>query len=239
MTPPGRPSHRQLTREDLPEEFTPDSLRHLDLRRLGQVRRPGNGVLTAAEQAQFDAAFDTLLHEVRDRLHDADGRVGRGGPRGLDPEMRRSYQRTQQRLAEQARRARAALPELDEPDVTDPAATEQPPSSAPETTQDDISAENLTEELEESSTILELLDRIASIEEQQLEHQKSQLLLDTRGFFFAFLVSVSVIVAGVAPLVEAEPHDRFLIVVWTVLAIALAGLVYAGVRAAQRKKDPE
>jgi uncharacterized membrane protein len=99
-----------------------------------------------------------------------------------------------------------------------------------------VSADSLTEELEETSTILELLDRIAGIEQQQLEHQESQRLLDTRGFFFAFLVSVAVIVAGVAPLVEAEPHDRFLIVVWTIVACGLAALVYAGVRATQRKR---
>ena len=67
---------------------------------------------------------------------------------------------------------------------------------------------------------------------QQAAHQ-----LGTRvgGFFFAFLVSVAVIIAGVAPLVDAEPHDRWLIIGWTVLACGLAGLVYAGVRLAQRR----
>lgn len=229
MTTP-RDRRRTLTRADLPAEFSADSLRHLDLRRLGQLRRPGNGVLTPEEQEQYDEAFDALLAEVKDRLHDADGRVRHGGPRGLDPEMRRSYQRAQRRLEEQARRARQALPELGDaaPATDDPPTEEQPHD-------EDVSADSLTEDIEESSTILELLDRIAGIEEQQLEHQKSQLLLDTRGFFFAFLVSVSVIVAGVAPLVEAEPHARFLIVAWTVLAIGLAGLVYAGVRLAQRR----
>jgi hypothetical protein len=200
-------------------------LRHLDLRRLGQLRRPHNGVLTAEEQVQYDAAFDALLAQVKDRLQDADGRVRRGGPKGLDPEMRRFYERAQQRLQEQARRAQEALPE----------SGQEPAPEEVESHDEEVSADSLTEDIEESSTILELLDRIAGIEEQQLDHQKSQLLLDTRGFFFAFLVSVSVIVAGVAPLVEAEPHDRFLIVAWTVLAIGLAGLVYAGVRLAQRR----
>jgi hypothetical protein len=223
VPPPERPGRHHLTRADLPEEFTPDSLRHLGLRQLGQLRR-ANEVLDPAEQAQFNRAFDALLVEVKNQLQDADGRAGRGGPRGLDPDMRRSYARTQQRLQEQARRARAALPELDEPTATE------------EDSADDVSADSLSEEIQESSTMLELLDRIATIEEQSLEHQKSQLLLDTRGFFFAFLVSVSVIIAGVAPLVEAEPHDRLLILVWTGLAIVLAGLVYAGVRAAQRRK---
>jgi hypothetical protein len=239
VPPPERPGRHHLTRADLPEEFTPDSLRHLGLRQLGQLRR-ANHVLDPAEQAQFNTAFDALLVEVKNQLQDADGRAGRGGPRGLDPDMRRSYARTQQRLQEQARRARAALPQLDEPDGTGQPPSEQPsvdePTPTEEDSADDVSADSLSEEIEESSTMLELLDRIATIEEQSLEHQKSQLLLDTRGFFFAFLVSVSVIIAGVAPLVEAEPHDRLLILMWTGLAIVLAALVYAGVRAAQRRK---
>jgi hypothetical protein len=208
-------------------------MRHLGLRQLAQLRRP-NDILSPTEQAQFDAAFDSLVGDVRGRLRDADGWVRRGGPRGLDPEMRRSYTRTQQRLEEQARRAREALPQLEQPEATDHA-VEAPVATDHDGTED-VSAESLTEQIEESSTILELLDRIATIEEQQLEHHRSQLLLDTRGFFFAFLVSVAVIVAGVAPLVEAEPHDRLLIVAWTALAIVLAGLVYAAVRASQRKK---
>ena len=225
MPPRERRPRGRLTRADLPDELTPETLRHFGLRQLGQLRGP-NDVLTPAEQAQFDDAFDTLLAQVRERLTDADGRLRRGGPRELDPEMRRSYQRTQQRLEEQARRARQAFPELGQ----EPAPVTAPPE------EEDASADELTEDLEESSTILELLDRIASIEQQQLDHQRSQLLLDTRGFFFAFLVSVAVIVAGVAPLVEADPHERWLIVLWTVVACALAGVVYAGVRAAQRRK---
>jgi hypothetical protein len=217
----------RLTRADLPEEFTAESVRRLSLGVLKQLERPDNGILTPTEQDQFDAAARAMKADLWARAREADGRSRRGGPRGLDPEMRRSYQRAQQRLQAQARRAREALPELEE-------ARPEPIRDAP--AEEDVSADSLTEDIEESSTILELLDRIAGIEEQQLEHQKSQLLLDTRGFFFAFLVSASVIVAGVAPLVEAEPHDRFLILAWTVLAVVLAGLVYAGVRIAQRRK---
>ncbi len=230
MPPRERRTSNALTRADLPAELTPDSLRHLDLRRLGQLRRPDNGVLTADEQVQFDAAFDTVLREVRERLHDADGRSRRGGPRGLDPEMRRSYQRTQQRLQDQTRRARQALPELGQPEDTDTASIE-PTAPEPESSDDDVSAEGLTKEIEEASTTLELLDRIATIQQQQLEHQETRLLTETRGIFFAFLVSVSVIIAGVAPLVEAEPHDRLLILLWTLAACVVAGVVYALVRA--------
>ena len=81
-----------------------------------------------------------------------------------------------------------------------------------------------------------MLERIASLQQQQLEHQESKLLSETRGLFFAFLVSVAVIIAGVAPLVDAEPHERILIVVWTVAVTAVAGLAYGLVRWIQMKK---
>ena len=238
MPPPGRPSPRADARGP-PRGVHPGLAAPSRPARLGQLRRPGNGVLTPAEQAQFDTAFDTLLREVRERLHDADGRVAAAGRGASTRRCAAPTSAPSNGWQEQARRAREALPELGEPDVTDHRRPSSRRPSSRTTTHDDVSAEILTEEIEESSTILELLDRIASIEEQQLEHQKSQLLLDTRGFFFAFLVSVSVIVAGVAPLVEAEPHERLLIVAGRSWPSSLAGLVYAGVRAAQRRSDSE
>ena len=51
------------------------------------------------------------------------------------------------------------------------------------------------------------------MQQQQLEHQRSQLLSETRGLFFALAVSVAVIIAGVAPLVEASSEDRRLILI--------------------------
>ena len=50
-------------------------------------------------------------------------------------------------------------------------------------------------------------------------------------------MSVAVIIAGVAPVVEAEPHQRLLMLLWTAAAIAVAGLAYALVRGAQGKKE--
>jgi hypothetical protein len=164
-------------------------------------------------------------------------RARRGGPGNLDPEMRRSYQRMQKRLAEQAGRARETYPELalNAPPVTDTPAPE--PSTVEEThDDDDVSPGTLEQEVEQTSETLDMLEKIASLQQQQLEHQERQLLSETRGFFFAFLVSVAVIIAGVAPLIEAEPHDRLLIVLWTVAAVAVAGAAYALVRSVQGKK---
>lgn len=244
MTPPPR-RPRGLTRADLPAEFTPDTARRLGMRAAAQLARPDNGILTPSEQAQFDDAWRTVIADASVRVQDALDRAQRGGRDHTDPELRRSYARTQRRLMEQAMRTREAFPQLDWP--SDPSTSPEPSTNldqapaldAPVDTDEadaDVSVERLTEDLEETSTTLELLDRIATIQQQQLEHQESQLLLDTRGYFFALLVSVAVIVAGVAPLVQAEPHERAWILVWTVAICAVAGAVYAAVRALQRSR---
>lgn len=224
------PAHRKLTRADLPAELTPETLRRLGLRTLRQLSQHGNGVLDPAEQAQFDAVLAEVKRDTASMLNQSFERARRDGPGHLDPAMRRSYERMQQRLAEQAQRARESFPDLaldapvDEPEVPEAAADEPI---------DDVSPGSLEREVEETSTTLDLLERIATLQQQQLEHQEGQLLAETRSFFFAFLVSVAVIIAGVAPLVEAEPHTRLLIVIWTVVATGLAGLVYALVRRVQ------
>jgi hypothetical protein len=230
VTPPERLGHRPLTRADLPAELTPEALRHLGFRTLRQLAHPGNGVLSPEEQQQFDTALEDLKRDTAALVDSTLQRSRRGGPGNLDPEMRRSYARTQQRLAEQARRARSSFPELETE------ATPEAPTSTEEEPDDDVSLGTLEQEVEQTSDTLDLLEKIASIQQQQLEHQESQLLGETRGIFFAFLVSVAVIIAGVAPLVEAEPHDRLLIALWTLATIVLAGLVYALVRAVQGKK---
>ena len=216
-----------MTRADLPAELTAESLRHLNFRTLRTLARPGNGVLDAGEQQQFDAALAELSRDVSAFADESLRRARRGGPENLDPALRRSFQRTQQRLAAQAEQARRRLPPvphteptptLDEPDTTEPAAD------------DDLSPDTVEQEVEQTSETLDMLERIASLQQQQLEHQKSKLLSETRGLFFAFLVSVTVIIAGVAPLVEASSHDRVLIIAWTLAATAVAGLAYAVVR---------
>jgi FtsH-binding integral membrane protein len=90
--------------------------------------------------------------------------------------------------------------------------------------------------VEQTSETLDMLERIAALQQQQVEHQARQFLTETRSLFFAFLVSVAVIVAGVAPLVEAEPYERLQILLWTLVAVAAAGLVYVVVRGRQSKK---
>ena len=238
MTSPQRPGHRLPTRADLPAELTPDTLRQVDLRTLRQLARHGNGVLDAEEQKQFDAAFAEVVRGTSSVVNESLQRTRRAGPPALDPVMRRSYQRTQQRLAEQARRAQESFPELaiDAGHDTDEAPPAEAPTVTEDTQDDDVTPSTLEDEVEQTSETLDMLERIASLQEQQVRHQASQLLSETRGLFFAFLVSVAVIIAGVAPLVEAEPHDRALILFWTLAAVVMAGLVYVVVRAVQGKK---
>src|SRR6478735_8610326 len=218
VTPGQGPGHR-LTRADLPAELTAENLRHLGFRTLRQLAHPNNGVLDPEEQRQFDVALEELKRDTAALVDSSLQRSRRGGPGNLDPELRRSYSRTQQRLAEQARRAQQSFPELAEHLAPEPPEDGTPVSEPPAT--------------DETSDTLDLLEKIASIQQQQLDHQESQLLSETRGLFFAFVVSVSVIIAGVAPLVEAEPHERWLIVVWALVVVALGGVGYAGVRAFQ------
>lgn len=229
----GRPHRRSLTRADLPDEFTPESIRRLDVATIGRLSRPGNGVLGPDEQRSFDDALRAVMQDTTDRLGQSLRRARRGGPGGLDPQLRRSYARTQERLAAQAQRTRQALPQFTgdwDPPV-------EPPASSGGDPDDDISLGALESEIEQTSDTLDILERIASIQQQQLEHQRTQVLRDVRGVFFALVVSVAVIVGGVAPLVQADSDDRVLIVLWTLAVCAAAGVVYAIVRAAQSGRE--
>lgn len=234
MSPPPRHGRPPLLRTDLPVVFTPATLRELDLSTLRRLSQRDNGILSANEQREFDAALREVMHGTTDRLDRSLRRFGRDRAPTLDPELRGPYLRTRERLAAQAERARASFPQLtDELDAVVPVAPAEDAG-------DDVSLGTFESEVEEASDLLVLLERIASIEQQQLEHQRSQALRDLRGVFFALLVSVAVIVAGIAPLVEAEPHERGLILLWTLVVCAVAGVVYAIVRAAEsRRSDPD
>jgi hypothetical protein len=231
----------------------------MDVRTARLLARPDNGILTADEQRAFDAALREVLQRSTDRLGRTVGRKQRRGPADVDPELRRSYLRTQGRLAAQAAMARQAFPQLtDDWDVdagevdaatgtTTGAATgdrdETPPRvealAAGEDAglDDEVSIGTFEAEVTQTSDMMDVLEQIAGIQRQQLEHQRSQLLAETRGVFFALAVSVAVIVAGIAPLVEASADDRRLILIWTAVVCTLAGCVYAAVRAIQSRGD--
>ena len=228
-----------IDRSQLPDEFTPETVRRLGFRTARVLADPGNGILSADEQAAFDRALREVMQGSGDRL----GRTRRI-PTDVDPQLRRSYLRTQQRLEAQAQRARRAFPQLagdwrpDDPARGDePRPVDEPTPVEAEAAEPDVSIGAFEDDIEQTSDTLEILEQIAGIQRQQLEHQRSQLLSETRGLFFALAVSVAVIVGGVAPLVEASPHDRRLILLWTAAICAVGGLAYAAVRAVQGRSD--
>ena len=45
---------RSLTRADLPDEFTPDTVRSLDVWTIRRLFEPENGILDADEQRSFE-----------------------------------------------------------------------------------------------------------------------------------------------------------------------------------------
>jgi hypothetical protein len=248
--PPERPS-RRIDRSQLPDEFTPETVRAMGMRTARLLARHNNGVLTEPEQAAFDRALREVMQGSTDRLGRTVGRTRQARPPDFDPDLRRSYVRTQRRLDAQAARARQVFPQLtegwrvDDGEASAPPATDADEDPAAEPIDDpdrvevdeDVSVGTFETEIEQTSDTLEILERIATIQQQQLEHQRSQLLSETRGVFFALAVSVSVIVAGIAPLVEASPDKRRLILVCTAVVCALAGLGYAAVRAVQSRSD--
>jgi len=239
--PSDRPP-RRVDRSQLPEEFTAETVRAMGFRMARFLANPRNGVLTPDEQVAFDRALREELQGSADRLGRSVRRARHGQPLDLDPDLRRSYQRTQQRLDAQAERTRRAFPQLtDEWGTGEPTtAPELPAVDGAEIDVDggeDESIGTLAAEIEQTSDTLDILEQIASLQQQQLEHQRSQLLSETRGLFFALAVSIAVIIAGVAPLVEASAHDRRLILAWTAAVCVLGGVGYAAVRARQSKSD--
>ena len=246
--PPERRS-RRLDRSKLPDEFTPETVRAIDIRTARLLSRPNNGVLTADEQAAFDRALRQVMQDTTDRLGKTLGSMRHAGQPDFDPDLWRSYLRTKHRLNAQAERARQAFPqltegwELDEGTASGPAEATEVEIEAPgddghdEGDDEDVSLGTFETEIEQTSDTLEILEQIALVQRQQLEHQRSQLLSETRGVFFALAVSLAVIVAGVAPLVEATSEDRRLILIWTSVVCVIAGVGYAAVRAVQSRTD--
>jgi len=239
MPDPRRSGRRPILRSELPATFTPETLRELDFSTVRRLSDRHNGVLSAEEQRDFDGALREVMQTSTGRLEQSLRRFDRGRADSLDPELRRSYLRNRDRLAAQAERARRSFPQLStELDTTSAAPSAAPDAPTEELTDDEADDESLASfesDVEETSDALVVLEKIASIEQQQLEHHQSQALRDVRGVFFALVVSVAVIMGGIAPLVAATASQRLQILGWTAAACVAAGLVYAVIRATQSR----
>ena len=245
---------RELTRADLPEVFTPETIGRLPLSVLRRLARPGNGVLGVEEQE----AFDAVLHEV---MSDAAGRVSRqidrsdwatvrrdlnrgssrrGGP-GRPSRVDEQLRRVASRIDQQVDLAEALAPGVDwsfaQPREAGQAAETGTPDLQETTGSDPGDAETVSD-LEQRLTaqveLIQVMSEIADVSRRTYALEQQRDLQTTRGVFFGFVVSVAVLVAGWAPLVAAEGWaERFWILGLTVGTCIVAGAVYALVRKRQ------
>jgi len=246
---PGDP--RSLTRDDLPDQLTPEAIRQLPLSVLRRLSRPGNGVLDAAEQETFDAVLHEVMSDaagrvsrqinpsdwaaVRRDLGNRDPRSGRTGrPARVDEQLRRMARR----IDRQVDVAEALAPGVDwsfvEPgkgaQEAGPVDVEHPADGASGTVSD--LEQNLAEQVE----LIQVMSEIADVSKRTYALEQQRDLQTTRGVFFGFVVSVAVLVAGWAPLVAAEEwSERIWILGLTLATCAVAGLVYALVRRRQNR----
>ncbi len=255
---------RPLTRADLPPQFTPETISTLPISVVSQLRHPGNGVLNPIEQAAFNAALRELMSQAARRVTSQIDRaewgrvrgIARGQDRGLDrggfQGRNRSREQDVRRLAERINRQRALVEEL-APGVDWSALQVSTPPAPPSTTTPDPSLSHspqpsaadgsqtlaeLEDRLSEQVELVQVMSEIADMSKRtfDLEHQRD--LQDTRNVFFGFVVSVSVIMAGWAPLVTTKDWgDRLWILGLTLGTVAIAGVVYFLVRLHQKHQD--
>ena len=101
-----------------------------------------------------------------------------------------------------------------------------------------ISLGELESEIEQTSDTLEILERIASIQEQQLEHQRTQVLRDVAGRVLRPARVGRRHRRRGGPAGAGRPHERWLIVLWTLAVCVVAGVGYAMVRAGTGRPRP-
>lgn len=100
---------------------------------------------------------------------------------------------------------------------------------------------DLEDDLTDQVELLQVMADLAEISRRTYELEQQRDLTTTRGMFFGFIVSLAVIVAGWAPIVEADWAERRAIL-WLTLGTCVAGaLAYMGVRRWQTRHptDPD
>jgi hypothetical protein len=256
---PGRP--QEITRADLPEQFTPETIREIPINVLGRLARPGNGILTPEEQSSFDVALHEVMSEtagrVSRRLNRADWANvvrdahagGRGGRRqGRSERVDEQLRRLAQGIGQQVDLAEGLAPGVDWSFAQPPevASTKEPtgptgPAEPVETVaESNDTVSDLEQRLTEQVELVEVMSEIADVSKRTYALEKQRDLQSTRGVFFGFVVSVAVLVAGWAPVVAADDwSERFWILALTVGTCVVAGLVYALIRMWQTRHHPE
>ncbi|RLV49044.1 hypothetical protein D9V37_10725 [Nocardioides mangrovicus] len=249
-----------LTRADLPDALTPQTLRELPMSTLRRLARPDNGILTPEEQTAFDAMLHDVMRQaasrVSDRMHPEWATVreaSRRGGTGRSPRVDAQLRRLAQRIDAQVDAAEALAPGVDwsfaggdeEPDA--PAVPETPAQPAPDDNTDDHADEDagtisdLEDRLTEQVELVQVMSEIADVSKRTYALEQQRDLQSTRTVFFGFVVSVAVLVAGWAPIVAADDWtERWWVLGLTLATCVAAALVYALVRRwQQRHPAPE
>lgn len=243
-----------LTREDLPAEFTPESLRGIPVADLKRLSRPHNGILDADEQKAFDAALHDFMSQMRrrveaqmdrsgwDRLaeglkHAREQQGGEGGRRPIGREDK-NLQRVARRLGQQIDVVEQLAPGVDwsfaQPEVDAVKANitvgpstdpTAPTSSSTSSAADDTQTiGDIEEHLTDQVELVAVMSEIADVSKRTLALEQQRELSNTRSVFFGFLVSVAVLVAGWAPVVMATDWTQR----WWILGLTLVTCVIAG-----------
>lgn len=250
----GGPGRQRITRADLPEVITPESVRGVPMSVLRQAMDPRSQVLSDAERQQLQDALHQMFDRTARRMNEQVGgeewqrALRLGGPEGM--RLRRLAREIDRQIKDAERLAPgvdwgALAPSPKEPALTgpssapaEPGAVEAPVTEASDDLDDDVTsatAAELEADLGDKVELASALTELADLSRRQFALERERDLSATRSTFFGFLVSVAVIAAGWAPIVMASPEQRVEIGWLTLATCAIAGAIYMGIRAYQRK----
>lgn len=243
MIPPRSP----VTRADLPETFTPETLRSVPMSVVRWLTRPGNGVLDPDEQREFDTAVRELMRQTRAQVSTQldqsdwarivqDLKSARGGPGGRPiGRQDRNLERLTNQIGRQIETVEQLSPDVDwsfaRPPQSDRDAETPPALPAAD---DDRTVGEVTDALTDNVELVAVISEIADVSKRTYALEQQRELQNTRSVFFGFVVSVAVLVAGWAPIVTASWPQRWWTLGLTLLTCLIAGVVYALVRRRQR-----
>lgn len=227
---------------DYPETFTPEILRKMSMREM-LILEDKRDQLSPEQQQSFRKASAVVLGPAMNAISGALGQnVLAASKYRVSPDLLASFNTVHAKIANQARIASRIRPDIvitqsGDARIFPPAATARASAPAPviSTTEDDAALEESTvgEFEREVDRDTEMLAVLRSMATMMTDHQLSA----TRNKFFTVIVSMAVIVAGVAPIVAAADwSERF----WIIGISAVLGLLaYGAYRITLRKQSKQ
>lgn len=204
---------------DFPDEFTVEVFRDTPVRDLIEIERHLDE-LNATQRETFIEARGQVMGPITAKIRDAAAGIPRLQP-VVDPDLARSIRRFNDRVKVWSRvsdQLRGARPEP----ITGSLNVELPVLKG--SASGVYTPGELERDVDRDTEMLSVLNGMFDL--QQRQH-----LSTTRGWFFGVVVSMSVIVAGVAPLVSADSWaERAWIGGWSAVIGGVAGLWYWVVR---------